>query len=169
MWSRANSDWSRYQDTLDIFLQQWWIFFLQQWWIFFSWFSKMYLLAASGFAVSVCRGVERGLRKVIEDKFVNCPRHRSLVMRKHGTAERFVIKGSLGAERQRKSHYTTAAALWKGWNEIKIVLSSQLHFTAWGAVFIAPSDTGNWDWVQSNSSDSTRFYNGRPYRVCIKS
>ena len=30
--------------------------------IFLSWFSKIYLSAASGFAVSVCRGVGSGLK-----------------------------------------------------------------------------------------------------------
>ena len=101
---------------------------------------RWYLLAIAGpfwrFAVRVCRGGGSQLVRS-QDKFVNCPRNISRVMRKHGTAESSAIKGSLGAGRQSKTHYTTAALCEKGWNEIKIVLFSRLQFTACGAVFIA--------------------------------
>ena len=70
--------------------------------IFCPWFSKKYLLAASGFAVSVCRGGE--------DKFVNCPRNISLDNEEtRDSGESRAIKGSLGAKRQSKNHYRTAA------------------------------------------------------------
>ena len=94
------------------------------------------------FLRSVFVGGWKALR-VSEDKFENWPRHISRIMRKQGTGERFVIKGSLGAGRQSKTHYTTAVLCEKGWNEIKIVLFSRLHFAACGAAFIA--DLWHWE------------------------
>ena len=104
--------------------------------IFCPWFSKKYLLAASGFAVSVCRGGE--------DKFVKCPRNISTVMRKHGTAERAEQLKAVWARRD-KAKTITGLQLCEKRVEMKLKSSSLLDCISRHEVqsLLRTSDTGN--------------------------